>query len=244
MRRNVSGFRGADWLTATVFGVIAVALFRLAIQGGWYLVSGWPGVSVAMVTLAYLTGNVGWFGKRGDGSRSRAAQILLLPALTVIRIVWLVQISLSGESPANAVNRFLFVSRALRVHEVPRSVTDVCDLTCELTDPTPIRRHYHYRCLPILDAGIRQASEQIELARELPPAAGRVLLIHCANGHGRTGMFAAIWLLTHGFAGTAAEALGMLHEIRPGIVLRRRQQRMVGFAESILRNSNIPAEFS
>lgn len=114
----------------------------------------------------------------------------------------------------------------------------VCDLTCEFMDPKSIRDKPAYCCHPILDAGTRTSAELIELARTLPPTSETMLLIHCANGHGRTGMFAAVWLLTHGFVRTVDDAIIMLRDARPGIGLRARQRRLVMEAFSSLQKSD------
>jgi protein-tyrosine phosphatase len=146
----------------------------------------------------------------------------------------------SREPLANAANDWLVVSRRLRAGELTPDITQVCDLTCEFTTPRLIRRQVPYICYPILDAGGVFAAEPVELAKSLaPPKAGSTLM-HRANGHGRTGMFAAIWLVTHGFAASADNAVARLQAARPRIRLRPRQR--FGVVENALafRGSGIP----
>ncbi len=202
-----------------------------------YLLVCWPALSFAVISVAYLTNDAGWFGKREDGSRHWLATAVLLPYLVYAHGVWLLQIAGSRKPAMNFVNDSLCVSRRLLAHEVPDNVDSVCDLTCEFIDPQTIRTKPGYHCHPILDAGACTATELIDLARRLPPSNGQVLLIHCANGHGRTGMFAAVWLLTHGFVTTVDDAMTMLKSARPGIGLRSRQRRLVHEACSCLRDS-------
>lgn len=212
----------------------------MALRGGAHLLLCWPAVSFGIVSIAYLTNDPRWFGKRKDGSRHWLATAVLLPYLIYVRSVWLLQISFSREPAINYVNTSLAVSRRLLAPEVPADVDVVCDLTCEFVDPKPLRTKPGYNCHPVLDAGACSASEPIDLARKFPPSNDELLLIHCANGHGRTGMFAAVWLLTHGLATTVDDAITMLRNVRPGIGLRFRQRRLVVEAFSALQDSDEP----
>lgn len=229
-----------DYLYGAAFGLMAVAMLAMALRGGWHLLLAWPALSLGAVSIAYLTNDASWFGKRSDGSRSLLATAVLLPYLVLAYAVWRLQISLSREPAISYVNRWLALSRRLRAHEIPDSVNGVCDLTCEFVDPRSVRTRRGYRCHPILDAGACTAAELVDLARRLPPLDGEMLLVHCANGHGRTAMFAAVWLLAHGFATTADDAITMLRNARPGIRLRSRQRRLVEDAESLLTDDARP----
>ncbi|MBX3449445.1 MAG: hypothetical protein KF777_07800 [Planctomycetaceae bacterium] len=221
-----------------LFSFVAVALLVMAVRGGAYVLLAWPALSFGIVSITYFTNEARWFGKRGDGSRHWLATAALLPYITFAHAVWRMQVFLSREPAISLVNDSLAVSRRLLAHEVPADVDVVCDLTCELVDPESVRAKPGYCCHPILDAGACAASELIALARRLPPSSDRRLLIHCANGHGRTGMFAAVWLLTHGFAETVDDSLATLQTARPGIGLRTRQRRLVAEAYSLLRDSH------
>lgn len=212
----------------------------MALGGGTHLLLCWPALSFGIVSIAYLTCDARWFGKRRDGSRHWLATAVLLPYLIFVYSVWRLQISLSREPAINYVNSSVAVSRRLLAHELPENVDRVCDLTCEFVDPKPLRTKPGYHCHPVLDAGACSAAELVDLARRLPPSNGEILLIHCANGHGRTGMFAAVWLLTHGFVTTVDDAITMLRNARPGIGLRSRQRRLVVEAFTSLHDSDEP----
>lgn len=209
----------------------------MAFRGGVNHLLWWPALSFGVVSIAYLTNDVRWFGKRRDGSRHYLATGVLFPYLMFVHGVWRLQIALSHEPAINYVNSSLAVSRRLLAHELPEDITRVCDLTCEFRDPKHIRTKLRYECHPILDAGACTAAELIDLARKLSPSNEEILLIHCANGHGRTGMFAAVWLLTHGLVTSVDDAITMLQAVRPGIGLRPRQRRLVMEAMSALQNS-------
>jgi hypothetical protein len=209
----------------------------MAFRGGMNFLFLWPTCSFGVVSIAYFTGNARWFGKRRDGTRHVLATFVLLPYLTFVYGVWRCQIVLSREPAFHRVNAFLIVARRLLKREYPGNVDRVCDLTCEFLDPKLIRTKSGYLCLPILDAGTCSARELIELAHRLPPLDGELLLIHCANGHGRTGMVAAVWLLTHRFARSVDEAMTILQRARPGIGLRSRQLCVVEEAFTLLGDS-------
>jgi protein-tyrosine phosphatase len=224
------------------FSLIALAIAKSALHGGWYISFAWPAMSFGIVAAAYLLGDPRLFGKRSDGTRHWMATTLLLPYLVFASTVWWLQITLSAEPASHSVNHSLTVSRRLRSDELPTHVVRICDLTCEFVDPISFRTRGSYVCYPILDAGSVSAAELVALARSIPPLPQGSLLIHCANGHGRTGMFAAIWLIVHGFVTSSDDAMRLLQSVRPGIGLRSRQRRVVDEAVAMLRDSVKHAE--
>jgi len=209
---------------AMISAVIAVASFRLGGSGFLLL---WPALSFAIVAAAYCCGRVDFFGKSPDGRRHRLATAALLPYLTFAHLVWNLQIRFSRESAVDRVNPSLRVARRLRPHEVPADIRHVIDLTCELTDPRPLREVPGYRAIPILDAGAPTAATLQALVRSLPALDDGETLIHCANGHGRTGLIAAAWLIHHHLACDPDAALKQIQSARPGVRLRPRQRRLL-----------------
>ncbi len=133
-----------------------------------------------------------------------------------------------------AVNEKLIVARRLRANELPENVGVMLDLTCEMQDSTAIRSHGSYVCLPLLDAGAADGNWLATVVKDFQvPQTGR-LLIHCANGSGRTGMFATVWLCAHGFASGYDDAMRMLTDARPVIRLCKSQRASVIEALAIL----------
>lgn len=217
-----------------VFGLIAYFLANAALGRSGLLVLLWPAVSFALVSASYLIGEVRVFGKRSDGTRHLLAIAALGPYLLLARGVWLLQVLL-GSAPATVrVNPSLVIARRMRAHELPADAAAICDLTCELLDPKPIRTHSGYTAFPILDASIAPPEDLIALARSLPPPAEGVLVVHCAKGHGRTGIFSATWLMVHGFAQTAAEAVAQLKAARPELALRNKQRAVLDDVQAML----------
>ena len=91
--------------------------------------------------------------------------------------------------------------------------------------PIGIIRSADYRSFPILDAATPQGARLRELLQSLPD--NKPLYIHCAQGHGRTGLVAAAWLIFHGHATDVAAALAILQSVRPGIHLYGVQRKLL-----------------
>jgi protein-tyrosine phosphatase len=104
--------------------------------------------------------------------------------------------------------------------EVPAGFDNYVDLTAEFAEPSSIRRSSAYVCFPILDGAAPAPQALRKAVGNLRP--GRTF-VHCGQGYGRTGLFAAAVLLTSGAAGTMEEALQMLVAARPGIRLNGEQ---------------------
>ena len=67
-----------DYFYGVTFGLLAVISGAAAMRGGMNHCLWWPGVSFGIVSIAYLSGDVRWFGKRRDGTRGWLATIALL----------------------------------------------------------------------------------------------------------------------------------------------------------------------
>ena len=50
------------------------------------------------------------------------------------------------------------------------------------------------------------------------------VLIHCAQGHGRTGLVTAAVLIAFGGIQTAGDAIAMIQAVRPGVELNKAQR--------------------
>ncbi|WP_339744532.1 dual specificity protein phosphatase family protein [uncultured Rubinisphaera sp.] len=212
---------------STVLLVVSINLLWLSLRGSYYSVFCWPAISFLLVSIAYCFDEVRIFGKQSNGSRRCLATVILLPYLIFARLIWLLQILISSEPAYSTINDSLIISRRLRAWELPQDVTHICDLTCEFLDPLKFRENYSYICYPILDARAVDPDQLMKFAISLVPAQNGKLLIHCANGHGRTAMFAAIWLLVHFKTNSSEEAIEILKASRPAIRLKPIQKKVV-----------------
>jgi protein-tyrosine phosphatase len=92
--------------------------------------------------------------------------------------------------------------------------------------------------VPILDAAAPPLDE-LQAAIERVATSERVL-IHCAQGHGRTGLFAAALLLRRGLADTPEQALARVTAVRPGVRLSKPQRRVLDeYAQSRRSNADV-----
>jgi hypothetical protein len=161
---------------------------------------------------------------RADRDAARLAWLnrcALLPYGLLAHSVWLLSSKLSKEPAWQRIDERLIVGRRLLDSEVPGDIDAVLDLACEFQE-TPRLRQANYTCLPMLDAS---AIEVVTIAEAVEKAAARpgALFVHCAQGHGRTGLIAALVLAKRTPGMTPREALARLQSIRPGIGLSRQQ---------------------
>lgn len=213
----------------TFLGVVLIILGL--IERDWRLLSVWLGLDFLILGLAHGRGLHRVFGKRGDGTLPYWSWIVFLPLFIYITIVWHLIRLLSREPAHNAVTEELVVGRRLLESELPEEFENFVDLTAEFSEPPAIRRSPSYQCLPILD-GTAPTPEALRAAvGALRP--GRTF-VHCAQGHGRTGLFALAVLLRSGAAGSVEDGLEMLTAARPGIRLSKDQHRCIqSFAQNM-----------
>lgn len=208
---------------AFVFQLVAWGLAYLAIQSPWCSILFWPALAFLVVSIAYFTKDVRWFGKRTNGSRAWLASIVLLPYLAFARIVWEIQVALDRTPPWHAVNERVILARRLKENELPPDAVGILDLTSELLDPLRIRRNAGYYAEPVLDAGTLELTKILAWAEHVAQLKQGKFVVHCANGSGRTGHVAAIWLIAWGQAASAEEAIRLVQAARPSVRLNRRQ---------------------
>ena len=216
-------------LYPAVFGGMAAAFLWHAARGGWWWVLLWPAVGFAAAALAYALGRPGVLGK-GAGLWRR---LPVLPYRWFALAVWHLHRRLGDRGAAcDRLEGNLFVGRRPLENDLPAEVAAdpnavILDLTAEFADVPAVRDHPGYRCEPVLDAAAPSADELARIVAHLPPPGGPPALIHCANGRGRTGLVAAAWLLAHGLAGDAEEAMNRVRTARPAVRLLPRQRRIL-----------------
>ncbi|WP_164021805.1 tyrosine-protein phosphatase [Pyxidicoccus trucidator] len=223
-----------------VFATGAALLTFLATRlgGAWWLLL-WPAVGFAAVALAYAGGGPRVFGKQPDGRMRPEALLVLLPYLLLTWGTWHLARKLSREPPHAEVVPGLRVGRRLLSGELPPGTGAVLDLTSEFIEPRGIRTACRYVSLPILDASTLPVDRVAPVLRELATLR-EPLYVHCAQGHGRTGMLAAALLLARGEAPDARTALTLVQRARPGVRLSPAQEHALEELASALRAS-IPA---
>ncbi|ATB46234.1 hypothetical protein MYMAC_001826 [Corallococcus macrosporus DSM 14697] len=223
---------------ASVFAIAAALLSFLArmLQGAGLLLM-WPAVSFLLVALAYAGAGPKVLGKRPDGRMQPVTVLMLLPYLLLTWGTWRLVRLLSRERPHDRVVPDVVVGRRLLPGELPEGVTVVLDLTAEFIEPDGIRGACRYVSLPILDASTLPAEEVAPVLLELATIPGPIY-VHCAQGHGRTGMIAAALLVARGDAPDEREALAMIQRVRPAVRTSTAQQRALAELAAALRRAS------
>ncbi len=128
-----------------------VTALPIAITGGAFrglLV--WVGLACAVTSLAYLTNQPAWLGKRGG--RLVWWRILpVAPYLLAYGIAARVRRARRRYDSWNEVVPGLYVGARVPAAELPRGVELVVDLTAEISEIADVRRLPGYRPLPVLD---------------------------------------------------------------------------------------------
>jgi hypothetical protein len=206
----------------TLLGVALIALG--SIERSWWLVAVWLGFDILVLGIAHWRGAHRVFGKRPDGSLPLWSWFLFFPLLVCTTAVWHL-LRLVGREPAQSVvTKDLVIGRRLLASEFNGGFDNYIDLTAEFPEPPVIRRLPAYRSFPILDGAAPTPEALRRAVAILKP--GRTY-IHCAQGHGRTGLFALAMLLNSGSVRTIEDGLQMLMAVRPGIRLNRTQFRCI-----------------
>ena len=184
----------------------------------------WASVSLVFIACGY--GGVGAkvFGKEDDGKIPIFFKLVLFPYLLFTWAVWNLIRLLSKEDAFNQIDEEITVGRRLLHHEISQKFDHYVDLTAEFDEPNSIGSASTYRCLPILDAGVPYFLELDEMLQRVNK--GNVY-IHCAQGHGRTGLFAIALLYSRGKIRNIKEGLVFLQESRPAIKLNSLQENFL-----------------
>jgi hypothetical protein len=205
--------------------LLGVALIVLGlIEGGWFLAAVWLGCDFLILGVAHGRGSHRVFGKRADGSLPIWSWLLFFPLLSYATAVWHFIRLFSREPAHNVVTEQLVVGRRLLAFELDGEYDNYVDLTAEFSEPSAIGHSSSYRSFPILDGAAPTPEALRAVVASLRP--GRTF-IHCAQGHGRAGLFTLAVLLNAGVARSVEDGLRMLSSVRPGIRLSRDQHRCI-----------------
>jgi protein-tyrosine phosphatase len=208
-----------------LFALVAAMLIVAATRGGWFWLCLWPSVAFSGLALAYLTGNPRVFGKRSDGNLAAFNVVVLLPVTALLTLVFHLARLVSREPAYHAIADNILIGRRLLSREWPGSINAVIDLTSEFAEPARPSGLF-YLSIPILDASTPAESQLHEALRQAGELQGTIY-IHCAQGHGRTALFASCLLLQRGVVATVDEALALIQSRRPHARLNQVQDRFL-----------------
>ncbi|MBX3247802.1 MAG: hypothetical protein KF901_11535 [Myxococcales bacterium] len=175
-----------------------------------------------VAALAYLALGPGLFGKREDGSRAVWGYVVAGPFFVAVALARLLQRAITREAPWDEVAPDLYVGRPVTLAALPERAATVVDLTAELLEAREVRDACHYVCLPVLDGTAPSPEALAELARRAL-ASPAPHYVHCAAGHGRSAMLAAVLLVARGEASDVGDAERLMKRARPRVRLTRAQ---------------------
>ena len=195
--------------------------------GGWGWLLLWPAASWAMVATGYISGWHGVFGKGPEGRLSPWRVAVLIPYLLPAWLVWRFRVWLWVETPWHEITPNLFLGRRVgHEKELPDQIDLVVDLTTEFTEPASVRKGRRYICLPTLDGSAPGRERFFELVDLVAAHDGRAY-VHCAVGLGRSATVVCAVLIARRRALTPGGAVHQVRQIRPGVMLGRRQHRLL-----------------
>lgn len=224
--------KGLLFLTVAILFVVGAAW-----HGGAWWIGVWPAMSFGWIGAAYLGAGPAVFGKRQDGVLPAGRVLVLLPFLAYQWGVWSLLRLVLPEPACHQLLPDIWIGRRLLSHEVPADIERVLDLTAEFVAPGGVRRGREYVCRPLLDATAPSPEVLRDWVEELFRQPGR-LYIHCAQGHGRTGLLAAAMLLRRGIATDASDAVARVRSIRAGVRLNGEQRRCLQAYAEMLRGGS------
>lgn len=211
-------FRVGYWYAAgaavlLVFAVIAWPL-------GAFLL--WPATALGIVSAGYFALGPSIF-RKSDGRLPLSTRFVFAPILLG---QYLSLLYYRRQCRAwDEVTRGVLIGRHLNATEasaaVKQGVTAVLDLTAEFSAAAPFLAT-HYRNLPVLDLTAptpEQLHEAVAFIAE--QAAKGVVYVHCKIGYSRSAAVVGAYLMASGQAATAEEAVALLRDARPAIIVRQ-----------------------
>ncbi len=208
-----------------IFGLLGAVLTCWALlQGGWFVLFLWPAGNLWALFLAYAGLGPKVFGKKPDGTIPLWIKICYLPFLLYANLVKNIANGLTGENPIDQITPELILGRRVPPSQMPEGVKYCVDLTAEFDEPREIRESTHYISLPILDSSVPSVESLRSTVAKLIDG---TTFVHCAQGHGRTALFALAFLAERGLIHTFEEGYHLLRQVRPKIHLNKRQERFI-----------------
>ena len=126
--------------------------------------------------------------------------------------------------PWDKVTPEVWIGRVLNDREAAEArrlgVTAVLDLSAEFSETKPFRALVYHN-IPILDLTAPSIEQLREMATIIDEESRKgIVYVHCKIGYSRTAGAAAAYLLRTGRAASVNEAIEVLRQVRPSIVVR------------------------
>jgi predicted protein tyrosine phosphatase len=181
----------------------------------------WPAMSLGVVASAYFGAGPVIFLK-ADGQLHWSARLVLLPCVLgqQLSLLYYRRQCRSWDK----ITPEIWIGRMLNQCEAEAAarlgVTAVLDLTAEFSE-APSFRALTYWNIPILDLTAPSIDQLQEMAAFIDDKSRKgIVYVHCKIGYSRTAAAAAAYLLETGRAGSVTEAIEVLRQVRPAIIVR------------------------
>lgn len=236
---QTQGLRQGNMKYGLLFAVLSMTIVVAYVATGRHAVIYlWPATSFAILSLGYLGLGSGVFGKRPDGTLRWVNVTILLPYLLMLWGTWHLVRYFRSNAPYHELTEGVLIGRRMLAHEFPSGIQSVFDLTCEFFEPSAIRKLAYHSC-PVLDGSAPPVGRLLEWSQQVLNAR-RPVFIHCAEGHGRTGLLAAIVLIRAGKAASATEAVSLIRSKRSGVNLQTVQMQCLEIAAKRILSNQEP----
>jgi len=211
---------------AVTLSILGIVLIAWAVSlAGWFWLLAWLGVNLIQLAIAHATGHHRPYAKQADGTLPLWSKLWHLPFLLFTWLTWHLYRVTSREAAWDEISDDLVIGRRLLPHEQPGDFVNYVDLTTEFAEPQPHRDSPGYQSFAVLDGSAPKPEALLVSVRSLKP--GRTF-IHCAQGHGRTGLFVLAVLLHQEKVKTIEEGLALLRQKRPKVRLNAHQLKVAG----------------
>jgi protein-tyrosine phosphatase/membrane-associated phospholipid phosphatase len=203
-----------------IIGAVVSASLAIALRPWGFLIL-WPAISFGIVAMGYF----GWGGgvfRKNNGRVQSMARLILCPSLIGQHISWFHYRRQCA--PWHTLTNRVWIGRRLSNAEAQNAinagVSAVLDLTAEFSAPPSFLR-IKYLQLPMMDLTAPTA-EQLNTAIEFieHQSAIGIVYVHCKVGYSRTAAVAGAYLLASGRAANVDDAITMLRQARPTIIIR------------------------
>lgn len=213
-----------------IFSLLAVTLVYWAVvlptAISWALL--WPALNLLMLAVAYTLRKPSMIlGKTSEGRISKILLLVNLPWLLLSWAVFWIQSKLSRESQVDQIGESNFYIGRCPFHGADLSSYGlIIDLTAEF--PLWYKHDAQYVCRPNLDGvALTNASLPGTVTDK------EKVLIHCAQGHGRSATYASLLMGSIPAFAPATRALHLIQQSRPGAIPCKGQLRQIDYGQQV-----------
>lgn len=214
---------------AIFYAIPAIILLVLACWlRSWALWLFYPALSFALLSLAYALVRVHWLQKTPQGNLTPAAWILFLPYLFC---AWINSRIWTQKHPENSL--VLHLSQhgiMLELGRIPNQPQPNTQAWMDCCAELPVAAHTVYAQYVSLDLTVleaQQLQQEVKVFEQLYQESQhhhiRHIVVFCALGYSHSSAILAAWILQKGWAEQTDQAIAMIQQARPWIVLKQQQ---------------------